>query len=38
MADQKSIVGFRDNSKNVLSYWLADRIDQMAFQTLGGLS
>ena len=36
MADQKSIVSFRDNSKNVLSYWLADRIDQMAFQTLAG--
>lgn len=38
MADQKSIVSFRDNSKNVLSYWLADRIDQMAFLTLGGIS
>ncbi len=37
MADQKSIVSFRDNSKNVLSYWLADRIDQMAFQTLAGI-
>lgn len=38
MADQKSVVSFRDNSKNVLAYWLADRIDQMAFQTLGGIS
>lgn len=38
MADQKSIVNFRDNSKNVLAYWLADRADQMAFLTLGGLS
>lgn len=37
MADQRSIVSFRDNSKNVLSYWLADRIDQMAFQTLAGI-
>lgn len=37
MADQKSVVSFRDNSKNVLSYWLADRIDQMAFQTLAGI-
>jgi N4-gp56 family major capsid protein len=36
MADQKSIVEFRNNSKNVLAYWLADRIDQMAFLTLGG--
>ena len=38
MADQKSVVEFRGNSKNVLSYWLADRIDQMAFLTLGGVS
>lgn len=38
MADQKSIVEFRNNSKNVLAYWLADRIDQMAFLTLGGVS
>ena len=38
MADQKSVVEFRGNSKNVLAYWLADRIDQMAFSTLGGRS
>jgi hypothetical protein len=35
MADQKSVLDFRKNSKNVLAYWLADRIDQMAFLTLG---
>jgi N4-gp56 family major capsid protein len=38
MADQKSIVTFRSNSKNLLAYWLADRIDQLAFLTLGGVS
>lgn len=38
MADQKSVVEFRGNSKDVLSYWLADRIDQMAFQTMAGIS
>jgi N4-gp56 family major capsid protein len=38
MADQKSVVEFRGNSKNVLAYWLADRIDQMAFSALGGRS
>ena len=38
MADQKSVVEFRGNSKDVLSYWLADRIDQLAFQTMGGVS
>jgi N4-gp56 family major capsid protein len=36
MADQRSVVEFRENSRNVLAYWLADRIDQMAFSTLGG--
>lgn len=38
MADQKSVVEFRGNSKDVLAYWLADRVDQMAFLTLGGIS
>ena len=36
MADQKSVVEFRGNSRDVLAYWLSDRIDQMAFSTLGG--
>ena len=38
MADQKSIVEFRGNSRDVLSYWIADRIDQMAFLTMAGQS
>lgn len=38
MAEQKSIVRFRETSKNVLAYWLADRIDQMAFLTLSGVA
>jgi N4-gp56 family major capsid protein len=37
MADQKSVVEFRNNSRDVLAYWLADRIDQLAFLTLAGL-
>jgi N4-gp56 family major capsid protein len=37
MADQKSIVEFRNNSRDVLAYWLADRIDQLAFLTLAGI-
>ena len=36
MADQKSVVEFRNNSRDVLAYWLADRIDQLAFLTLAG--
>jgi N4-gp56 family major capsid protein len=38
MADQKSIVEFRENSRDALSYWLGDRIDQMAFLTLAGIA
>jgi len=38
MADQKSVVEFRENSRDVLAYWLADRIDQLAFLTMAGVS
>ena len=38
MADQKSVVNFRENSRDKLAYWLADRIDQLAFLTLAGRS
>jgi N4-gp56 family major capsid protein len=38
MADQKSIINFRGNSRDVLSYWMADRIDQLAFLTMSGVS
>lgn len=38
MADQKSVVEFRSNSRDALAYWLSDRIDQLAFLTLGGMS
>ena len=38
MADQKSVVEFRSNSRDVLAYWLADRIDQLAFLTVSGVS
>ena len=38
MADQKSVVEFRGNSRDTLAYWLADRIDQMAFLAMSGVS
>lgn len=38
MADQKSVVTFRNNSMDTLTYWAADRCDQMAFLTLSGVS
>ena len=37
MADQRSIVNFREQSRDQLAYWLADRMDQLAFQTLAGI-
>lgn len=37
MANQRTVVNFRDQSKDKLAYWLADRIDQMAFLTLSGV-
>jgi N4-gp56 family major capsid protein len=38
MADQRSVVEFRENSRDVLGYWLSDRIDQMAFLSMAGIS
>jgi N4-gp56 family major capsid protein len=38
MADQKSVVNFRSTSRDVLAYWLADRIDQMCFLTMSGVA
>lgn len=37
MADQKTIVNFREQSKDKLAYWLADRMDQLAFLTMSGV-
>jgi N4-gp56 family major capsid protein len=36
MADQKSVVNFREQSRDKLAYWLSDRIDQLAFLSLSG--
>lgn len=38
MAEQKSIVSFRKEARDILGYWLADRIDQMAFLALSGVT
>lgn len=38
MADMKSTVRFRENSMNVLKNWLAQRLDELAFLTLSGVS
>lgn len=38
MADQKSIINFRKEAKDQLSYGLANIIDELAFLTLSGVS
>ena len=38
LAEQKSVVSFREQARDKLSYFLADRVDQMAFLTLSGVS
>lgn len=38
MADQKSIVSFREQSRDKLAYWASDRIDQIAFLTMSGVA
>jgi N4-gp56 family major capsid protein len=37
LADQKSVVNFREHSRDALAYAVADRIDQLAFLTLAGI-
>jgi hypothetical protein len=37
MADQRTIVNFREQSKDKLAYWLSDRMDQLGFLTLSGV-
>ena len=36
LADQKSVVTFRENSRDALAYAMADRMDQLAFLSLAG--
>lgn len=38
LADQKSVVNFREHSRDALAYAMADRIDQTAFLTLTGVN
>lgn len=38
LADQKTVIRFREQARNRLAYWLANRIDQLVFLTLSGIS
>jgi N4-gp56 family major capsid protein len=37
MEHQKTVINFREQSRDKLGYWLGDRIDQMGFLTLSGV-
>ncbi|HRD50286.1 MAG TPA: N4-gp56 family major capsid protein [Candidatus Contendobacter sp.] len=38
LADQKTIINFREQARDKLAYWLANRLDQLAFLTLSGVA
>lgn len=38
LSDQKSVIKFREMGKNRLAFWLANRVDQLAFLALSGIS
>lgn len=38
LADQKTVINFREKAKSRLAYWLSNRVDQLAFLTLSGIS
>ena len=38
LSDQKTVIKFREMGRDRLAYWLANRVDQLAFLTLSGIS
>lgn len=38
LADQKTVINFRQMGKDRLAFWLANRCDQLAFLTMAGVS
>jgi N4-gp56 family major capsid protein len=38
LSDQKHVVRFREQSRDKLAYWLASRMDQLAFLTMSGIA
>ena len=38
LADQKTVIKFREQAKDKLAYWLANRIDQLSFLTMSNIS
>lgn len=37
LTDQRTVVNFREQAKDQLSFWAADRCDQLAFLTMAGM-
>jgi len=37
LAEQKTVVSFREHARDSLAYWLANRMDQLAFLTMSGI-
>jgi len=37
LAEQKTVIKFREQAKDKLAYWLSNRIDQLAFLTMSGV-
>ncbi|NKF21580.1 N4-gp56 family major capsid protein [Solimonas marina] len=38
MADQRTVIRFRETARDRLAYWLGNRLDQLGFLTLSGIS
>lgn len=38
LAEQKTVVSFREHARDSLGYWLANRMDQLAFLTMSGIA
>lgn len=38
LSDQKTVINFRKQGRDRLAYWLANRVDQLVFLTLAGIS
>ena len=38
LSDQRTVINFREQGKEKLSHWLGNRVDQLAFLTMSGIS
>ena len=38
LADQRTVISFREQGRDKLAYWLGNRFDQLGFLTMSGIS